>query len=234
MKKTKIILSCEHATNHIPAQYLYLFQNNPNILNTHEAYDIGSNEITDELYKTLNCKLVKATTSRLLIDCNRKLSHPEVFSKFTKCFSNEEKQNLIQDFYLPFRTEVEEYINTQIQNNYQILHLSIHSFTPKLRDKIRKADIGLLYDSNCHGEKEVCRVLRYLILNANYKYTVRMNYPYNGKSDGFPSFLRKKHTQQDYLGIEIECNQKLIDDAQEFKKLQKALTSAIKELKDYL
>lgn len=234
MKNTKLIITCEHATNHIPKEYIDLFKDSAIILNTHEAYDIGANEISDEIAKTLKCKLIKARASRLLIDCNRKLSNPKVFSKFTKRLSNETKQNLIQEIYLPFRIEVENTINKEIENNFQILHLSMHSFTSKLRNKVRKTDIGLLYDPNSHGEKEVSRVLKNFIINDNSDFIVRMNYPYLGKNDGFTTSLRKKHKENDYLGIEIECNQHIVMNKDNLQRLIKTLSCAIKELKDYL
>jgi hypothetical protein len=39
---------------------------------------------------------------------------------------------------------------------------------------------------------------------------LRSNYPYQGRSDGLTSQLRKRHPDAVYVGIEIEVNQRFV------------------------
>jgi hypothetical protein len=64
-----------------------------------------------------------------------------------------------------------------------------------------------LYDSRNRQEKEFSYLLKKEILTLNDAINVRYNYPYLGKADGFTSYLRKQFPEN-YIGIEIEVNQK--------------------------
>lgn len=230
MKPTRVVISCEHAVNTIPKAYLPLFALEQSVLQTHRAIDFGAQNMAETIGKTLSCGYTQAQVSRLLIDCNRTLSHPTCFSDYSAPLSQSEKQILIDQYYLPFRNEVTQKIQTAIDAGYQVIHLSIHSFTPVFNDVVRNADVGLLYDPTRHGEKEVARVLRGLVLQKSPSLRVRMNYPYDGKSDGFASFLRKQHQERDYLGFEIETNQALVSRQVEFDEWKAHLSHSLQEL----
>jgi predicted N-formylglutamate amidohydrolase len=229
MKPTKLFLSCEHAVNTIPSSYSHLFQGQDEVLKTHRGWDIGAKAIALYLKENLNCELVEASVSRLLIDCNRSVTHPHCFSEFTKLLKPVEKQQLIADYYLPYRQQVETFIKHYIEIGFQVLHVSVHSFTPIFQGKTRNASIGLLYDPKRHGEKEVSRQWCGLIC-AETNYRVRLNYPYAGSSDGLTTYLRRCHTEKDYLGIELEVNQTLSGDKSSLDKIAKALANSLVEL----
>jgi predicted N-formylglutamate amidohydrolase len=76
--------------------------------------------------------------------------------------------------------------------------------------KVRRADIGLLYDPAHPVEKNICAFLATLLQQKVKSLQVRKNYPYLGKTDGFASFLRRKYPAKLYAGIEIELNQALL------------------------
>ncbi len=234
MKPTIIVLSCEHASNELPAAYTHLFNGQQSVLSTHRAVDFGAREITDHLSQTLNCDYTKSTITRLLIDCNRSLTHAQCFSEFTRPLSTIAKQKLIDVYYQPYRQQTEAIIKKHIDLGHQVLHLSIHTFTPELNGVTRNAAIGLLYDSSRHAEREVARLWHELLLTERPAYRVRKNYPYNGKSDGFTSTLRKKYTQEQYLGLEVESNQALVQDSDAFKQLLHALSDSLNELRQLL
>ena len=56
--------------------------------------------------------------------------------------------------------------------------------------------------------------------------SVRFNYPYLGKADGFPTYLRKLFPDN-YSGIELEVNQKLSSDNRMEEGLKQLLFDAI-------
>ena len=234
MKPTVCVLSCEHAVNTIPAPYQPLFSQHEAVLQTHRGIDIGALEIARHLHKTLACKFEQATVSRLLIDCNRSLNHKQCFFFFFKTLSAKDKQTLIDTYYRPYLENLQPIIKNHIDQGAQVLHLSIHSFTPELNGKIRNAAIGLLYDYTRHGEREVARVWRGLIELQTPAFRVRMNYPYHGKSDGFTSHLRKVHNEHDYLGLEIECNQALLSEDESRKEVATVLATSLQELMQVL
>ncbi|GGI83917.1 N-formylglutamate amidohydrolase [Legionella impletisoli] len=230
MKSTVLVLSSEHGGNEVPEPYQHLFADHEDILETHLAWDIGALGIANHLHSVLDCDYFKTTITRLLIDCNRSLKHPKCFSKFTKSLPKTQKNQIIEAYYHPYRDRVSGAIQHHIDKGNQVLHLSIHTFTPELAGVTRKAAIALLYDSKRHGEKEVCRIWQNLMFNHSPPYRIRLNYPYTGSSDGFTAALRKKHLENDYLGIEVECNQALVNDDDSLKALYSTLSDSITQL----
>lgn len=226
MKSNLLIMTCEHAVNVIPHEYQSLFLPHRELLSTHKAIDLGALEIAQHLSSQFNCELFSASASRLLIDCNRSLHDPHCFSEITHPLPPQDKEAIITNYYLPFRNQVEECIRGHIKK-YQVLHLSIHSFTPVLNGVVRNAGIGLLYDPKRHGEKEVARLWRG-VLECESPYRVRMNYPYRGTSDGFASALRKRYSEVDYLGFEVEVNQELVEDS--LDEIIKAICLSLEQL----
>ena len=85
--------------------------------------------------------------------------------------------------------------------------ISVHSFTPILNAVERNCYIGLLYDSLKANEKAFSQQFKKELLQQNKALKVRYNYPYLGKADGFTTYLRKQFPNN-YIGIEIEVNQK--------------------------
>jgi len=230
MKKIAVVLSCEHAVDTIPAEYQQAFKPFASLLATHRGIDFGALDIAKCLQQRLSCPLIRAQSSRLLIDCNRSLHNPDCFSEATKPFSEADKQLIINQFYLPFRQEVTRQIQALLAQNNRVLHLSIHSFTPIMNSVERNADIGFLYDPKRSLEQDIARQWKANIKEITPNIRVRMNYPYLGISDGFTSFLRKKFPVSDYQGIEVESNQRLTQDASILDALKLLLTDSLNKI----
>ena len=202
----KFVLTCEHGGNNIVKEYEQYFNNCQSVLATHQGYDIGALDVFNFL-KPLSDYSKYSTTSRLLIELNRSLHHKNLFSKYTKTIPLSEKQNIIDNYYLVYRNEVEAVVKSYIDNKHSVIHISVHSFTPVLNNIKRNLDIGLLYDSKRKEEKNFCKKLKEEIKNLNPTIKLRYNYPYLGKADGFTTYLRKQFSKN-YIGIELEINQK--------------------------
>ncbi|MCX7547632.1 N-formylglutamate amidohydrolase [Xanthomarina sp. F1114] len=202
----KLVLTCEHAGNKIPKNYVSYFKNQQVILETHRGLDLGALDIFESL-KSLSDYSHYSKTSRLLIELNRSLHHKNLFSEFSKEISIEEKEKLIHTYYSTYRTKVENKIKEFINAGETVLHISIHSFTPLLNGEIRNCDMGLLFDSRRISEKHFSKNYKKLMLKINPNYNIRYNYPYLGKADGFTTYLRKQFLEN-YIGIELEINQK--------------------------
>jgi predicted N-formylglutamate amidohydrolase len=222
-----LVLSCEHAVNTIPKKDNQVFLPYVELLQTHRGIDLGALSIARHLKKSLSCELVEAKVSRLLIDCNRSLTHAHCFSEITKGYSEIEKQHLIDAYYLPFSQQVIELVQKHITQDFQVWHLSIHSFTPILDNQIRDADIGLLYDPHRPSEKKLASLWQSEIKKLSPTYQVRKNYPYKGTSDGFTNTLRSQFSDAEYVGIEVESNQALVQHASTFTALKQTLALSL-------
>ncbi|MFC1745817.1 hypothetical protein ACFL35_17625, partial [Candidatus Riflebacteria bacterium] len=105
-------------------------------------------------------------------------------------------------------TSVLNWIRGNINRGYPVIHISVHTFTPILHEKIRRCDIGILYDPGRKTEKIFARAWINSLKATLDNFITRANYPYRGKADNFNTFLRKIFSFEQYLGVEIEVNQK--------------------------
>jgi len=202
----KLVLTCEHGGNLIPENYQHYFKTHLDVLTTHRGYDLGALNLFKGL-RPLAYFSKFSTTSRLLIELNRSLHHPSLFSEFSKTLSKAEKKTLIENYYLVYRGDVKSTINKLINSNEKVVHIAVHSFTPILNAVERHCDIGLLFDSKIKEEKAFCKQLKNQIKKEIPDFNVRYNYPYLGTADGFTSYLRKQFPKN-FIGIELEINQK--------------------------
>lgn len=223
----KLILSCEHGGNEIPEKHKALFKNKEAILETHSALDLGALDVFNHL-KPLAHASFYSKQSRLLIELNRSLHHSKLFSVYSKSLSKLEQQDLIKTYTL-YRNSVEECIKKLIDAKERIIYISVHSFTPILNSVERNCDIGLLFDSRISEEKAVCKGLKQNIIQQDSTLKVRYNYPYLGKADGFTTYLRKQFPDN-YIGIEIEINQKYSDNNIMKPSIKTAVFKALQSL----
>lgn len=208
-RKTAVIITCEHAGNRVPKRCRALLLPARPLLETHRGYDIGALPLARDLAKALHAPLFFTTFTRLLVDANRSRHNRRVFSEFTAGLNTEKKENILRTWYDPYRQTVEARVRKAIDRQQNILHLSIHSFIPILNGVLRNADIGFLYDPARSSEKQWVDLLIRSFNNQLPDLRYRRNYPYRGISDSLTAWLRKKHDNERYCGIEIEVNQKL-------------------------
>lgn len=202
-----LLFSCEHGGNHVPAELQYLFKHGNRVLASHRGLDKGALLIASVAAKKFGVPLVFSEISRLVIDLNRSLHHRAIFSEFTRDCPKETRNEIIERYYKIYREQIDAFITNSVKQKRAILHLSFHSFTPRMANIERNADIGLLYDPARKREKIFCRRLQKAIHSCS-DYVVRLNYPYRGNADGLTTALRKKYAEICYAGIEIEVNQK--------------------------
>jgi predicted N-formylglutamate amidohydrolase len=224
--KYSLLLTCEHGGNEVPQEYQALLANSDDVLTSHRGWDAGALAMAQSMSRQLNVPLFSQTVSRLLVEMNRSLDNEQLFSEFTHKLSEEAKAALIQKFYYPYRRSVENYLS---KLSPPVLHLSIHSFTPVMNDIVRKVDVGLLFDPSRKFETEVCEVLQRELKKKLKDYQVAFNEPYLGVDDGFTTYLRTKHCDSDYAGIEIEVNQRYVNSPQ-WKILGDVLADVVSDI----
>lgn len=215
MNKYTLLVTCEHAGNAIPPAYAYLFEGAEQELQSHAGWDPGAWYITQHIGNVFGIKPFGVHTTRLLIEPNRSLSHPQLFSTYSKPLPEDQKIELIKTIYLGHRDKVEAAIHT---HKKPVLHLSIHSFTPIWNNQLRKVDLGLLFDPDRKQELNFSLAWKEAIETLS-DVTCKFNEPYKGIDDGFTTYLRTRFHDDDYLGIELEVNQKFINNLDPIKGL---------------
>ena len=207
-KRFQLVVTCEHASNRVPVRYRALFNRSPSVLETHRGYDLGALGLTRRFARHFQVQPHLGEVSRLLIELNRSIGHRSLFSEFSAVLSAAERQTLREKYYDPYRGRVRQNIAQLVSQGQRVCHLSVHSFTPVLDGDVRRADIGFLYDPARSREQAFCRHWLQALKAARGDLQLRCNYPYQGKSDGFTTSLRKEFNGRAYLGIELEVNQR--------------------------
>jgi predicted N-formylglutamate amidohydrolase len=225
-----VVLTCEHGGNCVPAEFSRLFRGHRHLLNSHRGYDPGALELARACARRLKLPLHFATVTRLLVELNRSPGHPSLFSVASRVLSAPERRALLDKHYVPYRERVEAQVARAVAEGQRVVHLSVHTFTPELDGVIRRADVGLLYDPRRQREAAFCDLFKQILNAKDGELTIRKNYPYLGKSDGFTTSLRKKWDDTVYLGIELEVNQRWpLGERSSWRRLQRKIAESTAE-----
>jgi len=208
----EIIITCEHAGNSIPVEYLYLFVKASDILSSHRGWDPGALHLAELLSNNLQTPLHSFGVTRLLIEVNRSLDHRQLFSEFSKILSLKDKKQLIENYYAPYRNEIEQTIREKTEKGRQVIHIGVHTFTPIFRRKERLCDIGLLFDPTLKQEKQLSAQWKHELITRFPEFSICSNKPYKGTDDGLTTYLRSLLKSDLYCGIELEVNQKHLNE----------------------
>jgi predicted N-formylglutamate amidohydrolase len=200
----EFVITCEHGGHRIPAPYRKFFRGAGKLLASHRGYDRGALDMARDFARALGATLLHTTVSRLLVELNRSVGHRQGFSSRVPAGL---RAQLIRRFYDPYRRRLESRVAAAVRRGKRVVHLSCHSFTPRLAGVQRRADIGLLYDPRRSGERALCIAWQKLLARDG-RLVARRNYPYRGSGDGLTTSLRTRFPARDYTGVELEVNQK--------------------------
>lgn len=226
-RRVEYLITCEHGGNRIPHQYDDLFQEYRAVLSTHEGYDRGALPLAKTLARRMKAGLIYSVTSRLLIELNRSPGHPRFFSEATSKAPKHVQNEIARRYYRPYRRRVEQYARAAVAARQTLIHISAHTFTPVLQGTIRTADVGLLYDPGRLAEAVFCGHWAETLKEELPHASVRKNYPYRGISDGLTTFLRRRYDTGNYIGIELEVNQKHVADGQSWYNFRSSIARAL-------
>lgn len=223
-----LVVTCEHGGNRVPAAYRHLFRHCRTLLETHHGYDPGALVMATALSRSFGVPLLASTVSRLLVDLNRSVGHRNLHSKAVRTLPAAVRQEIVEKFYQPFRTEADRLVAQGIARRGKVIHISCHSFTNNFNGVVRHADIGLLYDPARQGERDLCAKWKSVLRASARELEVRRNFPYEGRNDGLTTTLRKKFPSDVYLGIELELNQKNVQlPARQWTELRKSVITSL-------
>jgi len=196
-----LLLTCEHASNSA-WRWPQAFAAEPQVLDTHRAWDPGAAVLARELAVRAGAPLFEGEFTRLLIDLNRMANAPAAFSEFTPPDARPE----LTAWHERWRGRVLESAR-ELMSRGTLLHVSCHSFTPVLDGVTRETEFGILFDPAVRLEADFADWFGHALVTRCPDHRTRMNYPYDGTSDGITTWLRTQLEPGRYAGIEIELNQ---------------------------
>ena len=223
-----LITTCEHGGCEVPALYSPLFVGHEALLQTHRGWDPGALVLAREMATACNAPLFFATTTRLLIDLNRSIGHSQLHSQVTRGLPLAMRREIAARHYHPYRNTVETEVAQLIAAGRRVVHVASHSFTPELGSVVRQADVAWLYDPQRPGERLLASQWLAALAHLRPDLKLRRNYPYQGKGDGLTSLLRKRHSPESYVGLELEVNQRFfIDGKRAWERLRKDIIQTL-------
>lgn len=225
-----LVITCEHGGRKVPRAYTALFSGRAESLDSHRGWDAGALELGRQMAEAFSAPLHVATTTRLLVDLNRSIGHPQLFSEVTRSLSRARRDDILDLHYRPHRQAVESDIARHIGSGQRVIHVASHSFTPTLDGLPRQADVAWLYDPRRPGEVAFARAWMRALEQRSPELRLRRNYPYQGRADGLTASLRRHHPDVTYVGIELEVNQRFVEQGgAPWKRLRTMLVDSLKK-----
>ncbi len=147
---SRFVLACDHATNYVPADLRDLGLPRSALI-AHAAWDIGAAGVTEALSRILGAPAVLAGVSRLVIDCNRQLSAPDLIPETSGGSHVPANQNLsdaaraarIDSWFRPYHDALDALLVERQARGMEPALLAVHSMTPRLGGHSRPWRIAL-------------------------------------------------------------------------------------------
>ncbi len=214
----RFLILCNHASNFVPPALDGLGLASAE-LDRHIAYDPGALEVAEKISDTLNCPMVAAHFSRLLIDPNRGLDDPTLVMKISDGvvipanaqldpFGDKSGwQARIDTFYTPHDEAIIGAIAAARDAQIAPIILSVHSFTPCWRGVQRPWQAAVLWDKD---DRLKCVMADYMAQFQDICFGD--NQPYSGQLKN--DCLYRHGTQNGLSHALIELRQDEIDSPQ--------------------
>ncbi len=183
--ESRVILICEHASNHIPDHWNGLGLT-PDQRQAHIAWDPGALGLAKGLSQRMDATLIHAPVSRLVYDLNRAPDMVGAMPARSEIhdipgnahITPEERLARTQAIYLPWAYGLHGLIARRIALGRRPVIITIHSFTPVYHGKHRTVEFGIIHDADAH--------LSVAILDAAHRKTrlqAELNSPYSAADD---------------------------------------------------
>ena len=202
-----LVLVCEHASAHMPDAYNHLGLP-PAARAAHIAWDPGALAVAERMSDLLDARLVAATQSRLIYDCNRPPDAAGAMPAKSEVYeipgntglSDADRQARIDGVYTPFHTAVSDTLSGVAAP----VLLTVHSFTPVFHGKPRSVEIGLLHDRDSRFADAMLDVA-----DDHTTHVVERNAPY-GPDDGVTHTLQRHALPHGHPNVMVEVRNDLI------------------------
>lgn len=222
------VFLCCHASNFIPPRLNGLGLP-PQELTRHIAWDPGALGVSRLLSDALDAAIVHPTTSRLVIDCNRADSAPDLIplrSELTDIPGNadllpDKRAGRIAGVHTPYHAAIDRVLSARDAAGRNSVLVAMHSFTPVYKGVARPWHIGILSD----GDRRLADPL-IAELAGDDALVVGDNEPYAPK-DGVYYTLDRHGTAKGRATVMIEIRQDLVADALGEKEWADRLAAAL-------
>lgn len=203
-----ILLTCEHASHHIPPPWRATDDDAP-LLADHWGWDIGAADLTAGLSASLGAEAVLAQFSRLVCDANRAWDDPSCVVRaidgrplgLNLGLDDAGLKHRRKTLYDPYHDTIDAALSA---HGAPRLIVSIHSFTPSLRGEARWMEVGVLYNDHDALAETWAEAI------AATGAIVAKNEPYSGKAGLI--YSAKRHGDRHGLPyLELELRQDLIN-----------------------
>jgi predicted N-formylglutamate amidohydrolase len=203
-----LVLVCEHASNHVPAQFGDLGLT-PEAAVAHVAWDIGALGLARALSARLGATLVHAPVSRLVYDLNRPPHSPGAMPERSEVHTIPGNLGLgtavraarVGAVYLPFHKDLHALLAGRLAAGQVPVLVTVHSFTPVWHGQPRAVEFGVIHDADARYARAVLAGVSGL--NA------ALNEPYSA-ADGVTHLLRLHATPYGLPHAMLEIRNDLI------------------------
>ena len=181
-----LVILCDHASNHLPADYGTLGLD-PAQLKRHIAYDIGAEGVARGLARQLGAPAILSRFSRLLIDPNRGDDDPTLVMRLSdgavvpgnRHVDAAERQRRLDRYWRPYHQAISSVIDQCEATGAPPAILSVHSFTESWKGVPRPWHVGILWEGDRRLAVPLLEAFR-----AQHALIVGENEPYPGSYEG--------------------------------------------------
>lgn len=228
-KDCRLLITLEHASNAIPASLDNLGLSNED-LQKHIAYDLYIKEVALEIHKSIDCHVIGANFSRLVVDCNRTENSPALIAHVNDGIeipgnmhlSDEDQNARIREIHTPYHKMIETILETMDDHAFVI---DLHSFCPRLHneEEDRIWDIGLLWEHDKTLAEKIGKFLKENYPDLIWDYDV----PYNARLLG-PTSMSLYAGPRNIPAVNIELAQKSMAIPEKRQRIVSALIDFLK------
>ena len=175
------VLVCDHAGWQVPSSLKGLGVNKSD-LKRHIGWDIGALGVARKLSNSLEAPLIWQNYSRLVVDCNRVIDHPELIAIESDKTIVHGNMNITEDgvrrriheVYQPYHATIKKLLDARKSRGVPSIIVSIHSFTPVFLGIKRTCELGVLFGSDSRYARRFIEIAK-----ANFDFVVMANEPYS-------------------------------------------------------
>ena len=188
--RSAFFLTCDHAGHALPRALGDLGLPEAERLR-HIGWDIGALAVARDLAARLDATLVAQRYSRLVIDCNRPPTSPDLIPAHSEAIDVPGNHGLsaaaraarLATFHTPYHDRIRALLDARIAAGRGTVYVAVHSFTPVYLGRARPWQIGVL----AGADRRLADILLTL-LSEDDALTVGDNEPYriDGKDFGIP------------------------------------------------
>lgn len=219
-----VVLSCEHASLRLPEPWAWPAADHW-LVGSHWSFDLGIADLVRRIADRTGWPAVLSRFSRLLVDPNRGLDHPDLFRTdaegrvvhLNAGLSDADRERRIERYHRPYHRALDEVLAAAEGASL----CSMHSFTPVYHGRRRTVEIGVLFDK----DEDTARELAQQLDDAGWH--VRLNEPYSGRAGMM--FAADEHASRyGRIGVEFEFRQDLLLDPVQLDRLTVDVEAALR------